>query len=389
MLILFFPFNKNNPGGVQSLLINIGFYLVGKNIEFKLIDRDDGILFHNLKQYSDKFKFIHINDKNLNKKIENDDIIILTTFSLISYLKGVNCRVLLWSVGIDPFLSDYYTIYGHKIPIISRFFQKKFIKYLHTHNSLVFMDNKGPEIIKKFFDYVIKPVKIVPIPIYIPNENEYNKKCNNNEVLTISYIGRAVKWKINPFIKLLEDMKNLKLENITIILITDDVQAFKSQLPIFTSQMPIQYFENITGNYLKEFLIKNVSIAFGMGTVALESASLGIPTVLIDGCNDLLPNNYQNYRWLYDSEDTRLGNMITKLTPYFLHTKGKSLDLIFKEFMLSKYIISTSVYEYVTNHFSIDKVLQNLLLIISNSSAELKVIKRFAIKSIIKKRKIY
>ena len=68
----------------------------------------------------------------------------------------------------------------------------------------------------------------------------------------------------------------------------------------------IIYCTDLAGEVLSNFLVDNIDLNISMGTAALESSVLGIPTILVDASHNIYPNSYK-YRWLYECKYYDLG----------------------------------------------------------------------------------
>jgi len=112
-----------------------------------------------------------------------------------------------------------------------------------------------------------------------------------------------------------------------------------------------------------------------MGYSCLESARLGIPTIIVDPSSDLSENN--RYKWLFDTNNYNLGNL----------GKGEKPDnqFSFIEELLNKIIadknflsqVSLLCYKYVRENHSPKIILEKFLTIIKKNNVSLQDISNF------------
>ena len=116
---------------------------------------------------------------------------------------------------------------------------------------------------------------------------------------------------------------------------------------------------------LKKFLLANVDIMTSMGTAALDSAKLGIPTVLLDVSYKPIKGNYR-FRWIYDSINC-LGAIID--STYFENGE-KSIDRLLKEIEADYKRVSERTMIYCEENHSVGVVGKRFWETIQKSSFE-------------------
>ena len=220
---------------------------------------------------------------------------------------------------------------------------------------------------KTIMNILLPQFEIKYIPIPIPSSKYLYRPHFQGNAINLTYVGRGDEiWKIMPIKKVLQDITNLKtVKKINIHIVSQITNLFSQHLAAFESaNLNIFYHDDIIGDKLRVFLIKNSNIHFAMGTSALEGAVLGIPTVLLDYSYAEFPINYK-YRWIYETEDYSLGYNINYHYPIGLYQMEDIVSSICNDNERS--LISRKCYEYVNSKHSLGNTVQILLDIDSNA----------------------
>jgi len=363
--MLSFFFGYRQTGGVPRLYLNLATELSCRNIHFKLICLTNSKILESFYSQNIDFEFIDmekLNNTNEEKSIDKDDTLIVTYFDPKLYLlKKTNPKLFFWNVFPD-YLLDCNKAFG-KIHLKKR--DKKLINTMHRKKALAFMDDAPIELFKSQLNLDLNPF-LLPLPFIIPEKkNEAHVKKEPFNEIRISYIGRAEIWKVNPFIKVLNDLSSLKLDKkiVEIKVVTDNIEYFKQLLTQYISDKTpkIKFYENLTFNELKNLLENEIEINISMGYACLESAILGIPTILLDPSYSLLPEEYK-YKWLFQTQNYKLGSLISHNNNP--NKDGFTLsDLINKHFNTPKYLetIGEKCKDYVTANHSSSKITDRFL----------------------------
>jgi hypothetical protein len=359
--MIIFYFNWKGIGGVQSLFCNIATELATRNIPFKFIYYRNTWLTNELNKkgiFFDIFDIESDNKKDLQKFVHKTDIIIATHGYFLKELYSISPRFLFWMVHPLAIKTKFDAIKYKKILL------GKIYTSIIYNNGFVVMDGACMETLKSIY----KPRYIpdyLQIPIIVSNSNvDINELLIVNvqkSVCNISYLGRAENWKANPVKNILKDLDaiqlNLKIK-FNFHIITDNPQLFE-QLLEYNGAVKIIYHKELYGQALYDFLTHNIVINFAMGTSCLESAQLGIPTIMVDASYDQYPLDYK-YRWLFETENFILGNIVTSNSK----TTGFNLDVLIQtiidsnEYLLT---ISKNCKNYVIENHNIQKVVSLLL----------------------------
>lgn len=367
-MITFF-FQVKEIGGVQVLIYNLIKELYENNIITKLIYFKDSWLSEELEKNDIITKFFDIEIIEFNKLcdiIEHDDILITTLLqNEYFFLKKTNPRLLFWNV-----FPTSLKIEKSKSDFIRKYFRKGLIKKMVEMNGLVFMDNSGVEFVKNEFNLIFKPI-ILQIPVKNNDENTYLtfKKSRPNEVINISYLGRAIQWKVTPVNKIIKDIIEWIPGNKEVVLhiITDEIEDFKKLIDCTNLNFEIKFYSGISGNNLRKFILDTSDIHFAMGTSCIEGSILGVPSILLDASFAEFPDNYL-YRWVYENENFSLGDLLGEI-PYI--ARGHPLSEILSYFNENKeneiLTLSNNCYNYTRNNHDLKTIANSFLEICFNS----------------------
>jgi len=375
-MISFINIHAKTPGGFQSLILNLAKELNKKGEKIKLFSKSESYVYIQLVKNNLCFEYIDLDNvekKNIYKFVNNNDVFIITNYLFdLKYLVKANPKIVFWNI----FPSTLITFNNFK-RYHSKFLNKKIIKCLLESNALFFMDNNGVVEIENHYSFKIPQPIYIPIPIeYI--KNKYLDRVQNNAQFNITYIGRAVIWKIHPLLKIINDLKSIS--NIKLIIITDSKNMLQEYVSTKNINFTIDYYENFNRKELCEFLSKNCDLNIGMGTSCLESSTLGIPSLLIDASYVPIPDDYK-YKWIFENENYSLGSILNKTTLVY---GGYTLNDVVNKLIGSleyREVISSQCYNYTRENHSIETVLNKLLFDINKSHLKLKNIYNYFIKS--------
>jgi hypothetical protein len=350
------------PGGVQSIQIALFEYYSMKGKPCKLFDIKTGWVYTELKRRNIDFIFIEI-DKIRSKKdysqyLDQNDLLILFNgnfFENILLFSHSKCKILFWEVYYPWLRRFIYTKY-FPIKLLATQQEKKILYLLYSNNAIFFIDCMGKSFMENIFKTTISNNKYLPIPIKIPEKGHI---AELKYLYIITYLGRAVDWKIYPLIKFMSDLIQNNIFNNEINIITDNSIYFHEKLEEYIPNiklLKISYYENLSNESLDEVL-RSTNLVIGMGMSALEGAKFGIPTILIDASYNCLPNDYK-YRWLFDTEELSLGKIIDKNTVKY-GGNMTAIDIL-KEIKAKYTKLSDLCYYYVQSNYDIQLVVNRI-----------------------------
>lgn len=359
MRFCFYSEYKDLKGGYTTLILTLITELHRQGQEVLLINYKSGLIAHELEKAGVNITIIdkdELSKVNVGQYLISSDILIVPRFyEFLKVFFDINPKVIYYD--INDFICR---ISEYKFGIRLSFLGKRLVKKLLFRSSLIFMDDTGPNNLEREFGIKVKEPIFLPVPIPGEPENVYlNVKRNLDQGINIAYIGRSVDWKMYPLKKIIEDCLSVE-GKINFHIVVDSISVFGNFIvpeKYENERISFQLYENLLPSEIHAFLESNVDIYFGMGTTAIQAASIGIPTILMDFSTKPLPENY-SYRWFSDTESYCLGKNIEVVSI----PKGKSmktmLNLVRND--KSRVLISKNAFQYVISHHAASKVAHDL-----------------------------
>jgi hypothetical protein len=343
-----------SSGGAENLVINLAKFIYQfTDVPVKIFASEESYVYRRIKNEKIPAELIEINQSPSAHVDENDILILFGNNENLKDFLSTNCNVLIYNILSLSILNWNRLNIERRIfnsSIIKDFLNKKLLTVAISKNSLVAMDSNTRNDINVFLR-TKRNIPLIPIPIF-PIENlyiTYQRNFYRNRI-SMTYIGRGDdEWKINPLKNIFRDLGKVNYQ-IDFHIITNQTNLYQSILSQYiTNNIHIKYHLNLFGKSLKEFLITNADLNIGMGTSALESGSLGIPTILIDASITNLPQNYK-YQFLFESSQYCLGSFLDPTSPVeHKHSLQSIIELI--ENLESRTELSKKTIQYVeTNH---------------------------------------
>jgi hypothetical protein len=399
MLTLYYGFRNDLPGGLQTLILNIakGCNYIGE--EVKIITSPLSYVYKEALIKSIRFIFIDI-DSDFRKQLNTNDIVIcFGTLELhLSLFANTGVKIFYWTIFPDAFTSTFQI----KLPFrqnkydnrnfISRYYTKKLANLLFEKSSGYFMDDSHLKVIESYgIKNLFTQNNLLPIPIEVESGlTDAKIKSINQGPINIAYIGRAEDWKIYPFIRLVRDIKRCDFKNkIKLCIISEDGQAylkFMDKIGVEYSDIELMLMNNIAGDELSEFLLREIHIVFAMGTSLLEACKVYVPAVIIDPSYSELADNYL-YRFVFQEKGYCLG------LPAWLikNNAGFPLQYLYDNFFKNEdnyREIAKKSFDYVTHNHNLRTWLKQFLNAIRISSLKIDDL-NWAHKILTKKQRIY
>lgn|GEM_PF-6194289 len=352
-------FNKNKGiGGGENLIINLAeYFYLQLNITVKIICYKDSYIYNRLSDLKIPFVFIDMLQENFDVDLTSQDVIIKTDPENINWFKNSTARIAYWEI-LPTVLANTVN------PVKKLFFKQKLFNYLLKNKGLFFMDINGIEELQDR-GYKIDECKLLPIPAFIPIQ--YNaRKRKDNSYITITYLGRSENWKIFPFKKVLDDLGHLDQLMFKVIIFCNDEVPYKKIIKDTYKNISISYCINKYGKELEKLLNENSDCHFAMGTSAIDSAKMGIPTVLLDYADTIFPENYR-YQYIFEARGFSLGNNVEKGD--YKNQQKSITDICDSILSAEKYNeVSKRCYDYVNDHHNIITIAVEVLKNADNSN---------------------
>ena len=356
---------KNIVGGVTSLLITVIRELRKRNIEVVLFNFKDGIISKELSKEGVTLTIIDLEENrhaDLGTHVRSTDLFVIFSFKeVFRHFFDANPRLLYYN--INAFLAE---IGKYKFGIHPKKYSRRLLQELIEKNSLVLMDDTGILNVSDKLGMSLRNPQFLPIPISAPSSNGYIENKERKARLRLTYIGRAVDWKIYPLKKLLQDVSAIQTTELSVhfTIVVDSIDNLKKivdPLEYATDRLKVDLLESIPPSEINELLRTRSDISFGMGTAALDSAKLGIPTILMDFGHSDFPENYM-YSWLYNTKSFNLGKDITE--KYEQPEGAMSMkELLSNSITEEDYLYKQSelCFNYVSTNHSVTKMVDSLL----------------------------
>jgi hypothetical protein len=363
MVISFmFPVTSKINGGVQSLIISyIEYFAKSKTQRIRLYDYSTGLIVNQLSENSRNYiDFICLDNHKNSIPNKGNEVFVLTDFLWQKYPYYFQCNNNVRLLMMDVFYPTWDSFDRIKNILTMPFLKKTTVNILKEKKGVCFIEAAGINKFNELSSADFGDKQLVPIPIILHNYYEKSPwAISSSGKLTIGYLGRAVKWKVTPFIKLIEDLVRLELLNkVNLVVYTNDKTVFKSIIDVDHDQLrkkvDIDFYENFSGDRLNAHVTENVNIGYAMGTAALLMASLKKPTILCDFSEFYFPSDYK-YRWLYDAEK---GNVGLKLEDVSDVNDRLGLDDLIKQDLD---LISSKCYSHVKDNHDIERVASKLV----------------------------
>ena len=383
---IIFCFPYRGVGGVSLLFLRMAEYIVSKvEVNVYCIDYEDGFISAHIKDsrvsvlsYSDEVSLV-VPEKSL--------IVfqLMTPWSIFpNLIIPVDCKVFFW--GCHPYnLVPHVPIFDkllkknrlvHKWVLKTLFYpywlkSKRFLDVLSKYDALAFMDSPN----RMNAEWLYMPLYqdgFLPIPALNGDARIGHVLV---EPLHLFWVGRIVDFKyhilsytlnqVNEYAKL----NNKKIE-FTIVGDGDYLDQLKIDCAGY-SYFEINFIDCMSTNDLEEFMSDNVDLVFAMGTSALESAKLAIPTVLLDVAYNSVRPGYQ-FTFLHRGDGATLGNLIDSDFFAVSHSDDissmESLSDIFSVLESDYDSIANATRSYFYDNHSMEKVSKIFLERIYRSS---------------------
>lgn len=308
-VVFFYP--SKIVGGAEMLFYRMAQQLKKRGYDVSYLDYKNGFISNQIKKNKNQIKIINFNLFRTYQLDEGTTLIAPLSFSftISSFFKG-NFYVFLWSIhpkGLHYSIESLHKYSFHNKKKISEYSNsiQRFIRL----NGVYFMDLDNFYYQNKIFNLGLSEITYLPIPC---TENTRKKIfLENNEVINIGWLGRLSIEKRYSVANIIDNcnkfLERNATEKINLHVIGDgDFMNFLKNKPT-NSRLKIHFTGTLVGKNLLEYLLENVDMMFAMGTSALESSSIKIPTILLD--HSLIPFDVNNkFRFIYENEGYSLGN---------------------------------------------------------------------------------
>lgn len=381
MFVFYHEFDTMSSGAAVTI-VNLIKGLVQQKQEVLFFAKKDGVLHSSLKNCNPAFLQVINNDKasvfkNRHLVKETDTIITVHYYSIYKYFKKNNPKILFYCVNITSL--SIANEYFNKINI--KFLTKRLFRYISRFGGLVFIDEYSVQENQKAIGVAADKPAFLPIPVEVPAKNLWMLGNRKNRILSFTYVGRAVDWKIFPIRKLLKDITELIFslkEEINLHIITDDQKIFQEYIADFKiPAVNIFFYENLSQEELAKLLLEKSDIHFGMGTASLDGAKLGIPTIVLDFSFEEFPETYL-YNFLYTTKGNTVGSWIKKGEKFEGFTLKELVDFTYEQSKMNE--LSQLSYNYVLDNHELSDITNKLVNFSFDCKAHIKDISKYLVR---------
>ena len=375
-ITFFFPYY--NVSGVPVLFLNLAEFIASHyNYHVYIVDYKDGYMARNREKKS-KVKLIEFENENF---ISISDTILVMQ-AILPYairpelLISKNTRVFFWNLYPDIFFPFVFPF--NFIPklikkniklyqlILKLFYHntikkiRKFVTEMNDCKALIFMDSSNLDRTNEILELKLNPNIYLPI-LCKSTGSVVSKSVNNKKGLNISWVGRIcdfkvyiLKYTIEKLIQIAEKQK----KNIVFHVIGNgDKEYLIENIKVSSKYFTLKIVGSIPKKQLDQYLIDNIDINAAMGTSALESAKLSIPTIILDISHSEIIGDYI-FRWLHNTTNFDVGHNISTLD---FENDNKSLEKMLNHFEKDKKTLENKSYQYFQNNHTIESVSSQLI----------------------------
>ncbi len=333
MTSVYFYFPYMDESGVPVLFLRMSRWLsihYAHDYECFVIDYSDGAMARNLTD-EDKVKLLQYDDNEI-CFIDDDAIIVFQSFNPSFWPQNLKLssgtKIVWWTlharclsptlipVPFDELTFKYHWLYKLcallYYPFIHGF--ANMVDDMISHGALYFMD----------YDTLYETIKHLPIKLKkvdhflpVPASDYYGelKSARNSEVLNVCWLGRLCDEK-TPILKYaiskLADYAMRNKRHIEMYVLgygshqeEIDNLGFDNAYYHQRKARSIRYVD------INNFLLRNIDLMFAQATSALESAKLGIPTVVTDDSLEDLHGDYI-FKMLHERKNYDIGHLVTE-----------------------------------------------------------------------------
>lgn len=365
---LCFPYRGS--GGVPMQFLRLSSILVDRGWSVNLIDYDDGAMSKNLR---DRRVNIICYDDHGSVTVPADSILVLQTMTPWSIFPGLcvgpSTKMLFWTchpfnlVPTVPLLCKLIQRgpqIGSLVMLLLLpglwFSLKRFLRRLIEKKSIVFMDVGTVRNTSAYLREEIVEPTFVPIPAPVVRVGATLNKDNRDRTFRIGWVGRIADFKYSILSYTINRLNEIAPQ-IDRPLSIDIVGSGDFLAPLLEDMTKMK---NLTVRYHGEkslddvikFINSDIDILLAMGTSALEGASYGVPTILLDFSYGDVPSGY-NFRWLHERVGYSLGELIGK---EYVSSGDDGLKRRIIEVITEKDRLVAEAQDYVHRNHSIERV---------------------------------
>ncbi|UPQ88121.1 hypothetical protein [Vibrio sinaloensis] len=377
-----FCFPYRGVGGVSLLFSRIANYLSKKRCVF-VVDYKDGFMAKNIEA---SVKLIEYDEQTPAVIPENTIVVFqaMTPWSIFSSLTiPDSSRIFFWHCHPYNLVPSYPVVDGYlkahrqiNLLVYKTIFRSywnkanKFLEILSENNSIAFMDKPNKDNTQFFFKGLTFDSPYLRIPSF--SVNSRHKKFEPG-LLRLGWIGRITDFKVSilKHTLLVANKVASKINSpieFTVVGSGEYLSEVKGLASSLT-QIKVEFIEHIDPKVIDDYIFDNIDLMFAMGTSALESAKLGVPTVLLDFSYKDVPDSYA-FVPLFLKQGESLGEDVSALHSYSngVNQSLASMYNILHDLENDKYQeYSDSTVEYFNKFHEIGQIAEQLVTCLDRS----------------------
>ena len=369
-IIFYFPINSNIVGGVQVLFARLAKYLnLNSDFTLAICDYSSGFLYSSLKEY--ELKIIEVKEGE-KVRIDKKNTVVIYPLNLVKdFFKNLSidedAKVLLWEFGSLSFgglysLSNYYyRLRAERASAISGLLEARrrrkildFIKAATMKKGLFFMCNSNAVFTSKFLRYAINS-RIIPVAIEVEKAPLSFKPKKNDGKWHVAWMSRLEIRKTRALLLLARDLSiyaKTRAEREIVLHVVGDGGAEETiRRELLGCGLEYRFTGRLEGENLKNYIRRNIDVAFGMGMSALEFAAQGVPAVFTVGetFSKADAERPEKYKWVFDA----IGYDVTSEPSMYDRNKLVSIEEIFDRLKTEPEFLARQSYRYVLNNHGV------------------------------------
>ena len=370
-LIFYFPYR--GTGGVPVLFLRLAQLLRGE-YDVYLVDHRDGAMGARVP--------LGVTLLDIDARTPFPDGGVLVVQSLLPWnlaaadRLGPRTRVLLWNLhpyNLYPYLfSDYGASVAKRavarlVNPLSALRVRKMrhvVSYLTRHHALVFMDEENRTRTQAFFPGLPIEGRYLPVLSDAPAERHLRPAGGP---LRCGWIGRLVDFKAHILSHLMArlDAAVTAVGPITLTVIGDGAHRERLQQEAAAlTRLSVTFVPPVPVEQLGRLVDAEIDVLFAMGTSALDGASRGIPTFLVDYSFRPIEGLYR-FRLIQESRGFSLGNLVTETSFEATSSLEESLRAVRRDYAA----LASAGVEYWRAHHSPDAVAGRFRECVAGTSA--------------------
>lgn len=347
-IAFYFPYPS--VGGVSILFLRAAEYLATANNVF-VVDLNDGYMATNCPSACSVIDYRQL------ETLPHNTTLITQSCPLwrIPFLERLpsSTKIVFWNLhpyNLNPTIGSRAIgqRFAYFLSALRKRKLRKLLKIMHDKHAIFFMDQENKSKTEKLLDVRIFNPQYLPIFNSIKPTVKLNyQPARENEVINCISVGRIEDFKMHILSHLIARLENLKGFNIHLTVVG---QGSGSQLILKQlsecKKITYTYIPELHFSALPDEMAKN-KIAFSMGTSALDSASIGLPTVCLDYSYKSIEKLYKFY-FLYERTGFNLGCEVRDAS----FEAEDSLPNMFERLLSEGQDISERTYQYYINNHS-------------------------------------